>query len=207
MNAKGLIRTCLYVCCGCEQVRIKGVEKEIRDFLERESLIPKACENIIKILEKLHPYESYCQIKSLKGIKSPFNPNVVKDYWLGDSKLETYYLCHNFTTLARFREINSDEHLPDWIANEMLDCAISFGEILEIGSKKLKVLNHRLLYEKGRVFWRKEIRDIDKGFVDNIQKGDLVSIHWAVAREKISQKQAQTLRDITIKAIKTLQIA
>ncbi|PIR72443.1 MAG: hypothetical protein COU42_01130 [Candidatus Nealsonbacteria bacterium CG10_big_fil_rev_8_21_14_0_10_36_24] len=42
--------------------------------------------------------------------------------------------------------------------------------------------------------------------VNNLQEGDLVSIHLGIAREKIFQEQAKTLRDVTIKSIKTLQI-
>jgi len=207
MEAKGLKRACLYSCCGCWQVEKMGVGKELLSFFKRESPGKKQCEFIIKILKNLHPYKGYCLIRSLKGLKSPFNPNVVRDYWLGDEKLETYNLSHNFATLARFREINSDEHLPDWIVNKMLDCAISFGKIIKVGSEKSRVLNYRLLYKKGRVVFGKETREVDAGFVNDFKKGDLVSIHWGIAREKISREQAKTLRDVTSKAIKTLQMA
>lgn len=205
MNAKGLRRACLYSCCGCYQVERKGLGKELLDFLKRKSPGKKQCEFIIKILKNLHPYKGYCLIRDLKGLRSPFNPNVVRDYWLGDNKLETYNLSHNFATLAQFREINSDEHLPDRIANSIFDCAVSFGEIIEVGLKKSRVLNYRLLYKKGRVVFREEIREVDTRFVDNLQKGDLVSIHWAIAREKISESQAKNLKDSTLKALSDLQ--
>lgn len=203
MEKEGLKLACLY-SYGCQQIKRMGAGKKLLNFFKRENPTEKECDFIIEILKKLQSYRGYC-LNGLKIQRSPFDLNVVRAYWLGDSESDN--LSHNFATLARFREINSDEHLPDWIANSILDCAVSFGKIIEVGSKKPRVLNYRLLYKTGRVFFRAETREVNTRLVDNLQKGDLVSIHWAIAREKISQKQAKTLHVTIKKAIKTLKIA
>lgn len=202
----GIRLACLY-SYGCQQVERKKVGKYLLSFLRTQKPKKKERDFIIKILKDLQSYIGYCHIKGLKKQKNPFTENTIRAYWLGDRSLETNNFNHNLTTLEKFKSIRISEHLPDWIIEGMLDCAISFGKVTKVFLDKAEVSNHRLLYEDGKVVFKTKTKDIDTIFIDNLEKGDLISIHWAIAREKISQDQAESLKIVTLKVLQTLKIA
>lgn len=203
---EGIKLACLY-SYGCQQVKRKGVGEYLLNFLGTQKPKKKERDFIIKILKDLQSYTGYCHIKGLKKQKNPFTENTVRAYWLGDRRSETNKSNHNLTTLEKFKSIKTNEHLLDWIMKEMLDCAISFGEVIKVDSKKAEILNHRLLLKDGRIIFGKETREVDTIFISKLKKGDLVSIHWCIARERISQDQAENIRDITLEALKILKMA
>lgn len=207
MKAEGLKLACKYCCAGCDRVKLKRVGAHLLAFLRNQTPERSECAFMIKVLKNLGPYNDYCLIRELKGETSPFETTVVRAYWLGDKSLEPDNLNHNFATLEQFKTIKTREHWPDWIIEGILDCCVSFGEVIEVGQEKAKVLNHRLLYKEGKIILGTKTREVDRNFIDGLKKGDLVSIHWGIAREKISQEQTETLEVITKKALKTLQMA
>ena len=162
---------------------------------------------IISLLKKLTSYLGYQAIAKL--IKKDyycgeFDERIVRAYWLGNRKI---YFNHNLAVLEQFTIINADEHLSVETAKEKLDCAISFGEVVEVDlkQKKAQVLNQGFLYEKGRVIFRRETRKVDILFIPDIKKGDWVSVHRGFIREKISQEQTVILKEITLRALKKSQ--
>lgn len=205
----GVKLACLYSYGGCQQVEEKKIGKHFLSFFAKQNPKREEVAFIIKILRNLQPYGAYCQIRDLKAQKNPFSPKVVRAYWLGDRSIGSNSFNHNFAVLKKFRTINADEHLPAWIVEKLLDCAVSYGEVIKLDQEKAKVLNKRLLYKGGKVVWGSGTREVDIRLIPNLnlKKGDLVSIHWAIAREKISQRQAKILQNITIQAIRELQIA
>lgn len=204
----GLRLACLY-SFKCERATKLGINDQLLDYVQNyknysRSLVKKVL--ITSLLKQLISYQGYQGIAGLLGKGDDcFEKRIIRAYWLGDKKLE--HFNHNSAVLESFNTINADEHMPVLMAEEKLDCGISFGEVIEISSEKAKVSNQRLLYKKGRVFWGEETREIDTMFVPNLKKGDLVSVHRAIAREKISKNRAKTLENITRKALQTLQIA
>lgn len=202
----GVKYACLY-SYKCEKATKLGINDQLLDYVQNYSRSLEKRVLIISLLKKLTSYSGYQAISKL--IKKDycfdeFDERIVRAYWLGKRGL---YLIHNLAVLEKFSIINADEHLSVQTINESLGCAISWGEVVEINpnQKRAKVLNHGLLYQKGRIIFGTETREVDTLFVSQLKKGELVSIHRSIAREKISQKQATILEDITLKALKKSQ--
>lgn len=195
----GLKLACLY-SYKCTRATSLGINDQLLEYIDNSNL------DIVPMIKKLLSYPGYQKISGFTKEGNCFAVKVVRAYWLGDRR-GLVELSHNFATLEKFKEINADEHLSTWIIKEMLDCAISFGKVLELSSKKAKILNQRLLYKGGRVVFGAETREVDTRFVANLKEGDLVSIHLAIAREKISKAKTETLKNITKEALRILQIA
>jgi len=195
---------CLY-SYGCTRATSLGVNDQLLRYIKKRDF------DVSPIIEKLFSFSRYQKIAQLIGSEDCFNERVLRAYWLGDRRenLPHNFFTHNFSMLAKFRDINADEHLPALMLYEMLDCAVSFGRVLAPDdiNKKVWVVNQRLLYQSGKVFWGEKVREVNTIFIRNPQKGNIVSIHLAIAREKISRRQAETLKNITLEALKTLKIA
>jgi len=200
----GLKLACLY-SYGCTRATGLGVNDQLLRYIKKRDF------DVSPIIKKLFSFPRYQMISQMIGSDDCFNERVLRVYWLGDGRdnLPYIFFTHNFSTLAKFRDINSDEHLPALILYEMLDCAVSFGRILAIddANKRARVVNQRLLYQSGKVVWGEKVRKVSTIFIKNPKKGDIVSIHLAIAREKISRRQAETLKNITLETLKTLKIA
>lgn len=201
---KGLRLACLY-SYGCTQAIRLRIDELLLNYIQDCNFSSE----IIPSIKKLLSFPGYQRISKLIEIKDYFDEKVVRAYWLGDKQSEIACLTHNFVTLARFRSIFADEHLSDETAKKVLDCAVSFGRVIEVNNKEADVLNQRLLYKKGKVVFSEEQRKIDTSFLTGtgLQKGDLVSIHLGIAREIISQEQSENIKNTTLRALKTLKMA
>ncbi|MBN1326182.1 hypothetical protein JW977_04380 [Candidatus Falkowbacteria bacterium] len=88
------------------------------------------------------------------------------------------------------------------------ECRISWGEVQKINKSTILVKFQPLIFLNdqlglGEIKEREVlIRFNDKGFVRDLQKGDLVTIHWGWACEKINQKQLQNLIKYTTESLK-----
>lgn len=199
----GLKRACLY-SYKCEKATKLGINDQLLGYVQNYSRSLEKKILMISLLKKLTSYLGYQAIAKLVKKDDCFDERVVGAYWLGNRRL---YLNHNLAVLEQFAIVNADEHLSVQTVKEKLDCAISFGEVVEIdpNQKKAQVLNQGFLYKKGKVILGTELREFDTLFLPDLKKRDLVSIHQKIIREKISQKQARTLEDITLKALNKSQ--
>lgn len=203
---KGIRIACLY-SYGCERATSLGINNQLFEYIQNRNLNLEKKDLIVSMVKKLLSYPGYQKISALTKRGNCFAEKVVKGYWLSDKNLERVDLTHNFATLEKFKAISADQHLPAWIVKKMLDCAISFGEVIKVDREKAEVSNRRLLFKEGEVVLGKETREVDTKFVDSLKEGDLVSIHLGIAREKISKVQAKTLENMTLKALGVFHIA
>jgi hypothetical protein len=88
---------------------------------------------------------------------------------------------------------------------ETLDnCRISWGRVESVAGGHLQVAVQPLVFAAGRLTLAAEekrlvARQIDgRGFVDDAQPGDWVSIHWDWACDRLSQRQVRHLRHYTL---------
>ena len=203
----GLKLACLY-SYKCERATNLKINDYLLGYLNNPNPGRKERNFIISLLKNLVSYYGYQGISELIGKRGGcFTERIVRAYWLGNKKLTFAHFNHNVSVLERFVVINADEHLSAQTATDILDCAVSFGEVLKVDQKRIKILNRRFLYKTGKIIFGEETREIDTGFPSALKKGDIVSVHRAIAREKISKFQARTLEDISFEALKIIQKA
>lgn len=121
-------------------------------------------------------------------------------YWL-TSKLEhSARPHHNFHVFEVYRRKGTlhDNHAA--VGLERMDsCRISWGRVAQVDGAELLVERPALELRDGRLVLsepqpRRVTRQIDgRGFADNAQPGDYVSIHWSWACEKLDATALQRL--------------
>ncbi|MDQ6898033.1 MAG: DUF6390 family protein [Candidatus Dormibacteraeota bacterium] len=87
----------------------------------------------------------------------------------------------------------------------MDSCRISWGRVVEVGASQLQVERQPIVLEAGKLALGKtEIRSVKRqqnglGFVDQVQAGAIVSIHWDWACEGLDERRYGRLRAATLK--------
>lgn len=91
-------------------------------------------------------------------------------------------------------------------------CCITFGKVLSISNSSALVLRHAVAYKKGKFILEErkckialERRGVR--FVSNLKKGDIVSVHWGLAIEKLGKSDFMLLKKYTQKNIEALNAA
>jgi hypothetical protein len=169
-------------------------------------------------LEKLEPFIYYRLIAKINDINSPFNLNVVKAYWLGNSLLRIIKKeniedisinrliklpdliggkpHHNFSVLWLTKKT---ENIP---IEKVDECLIKPGKVIEIRQKTILVETMRLLVERKRIYLEDSKEEISKEILKGLVSfDDWISIHFRSARERISRNCAQNLIALTKEAI------
>jgi len=221
---EGILTSCLY-SFGCPELRQFGAEKFFFEFLKNteKTKLPL----VRTILEKLEPYYFY----SLIGYKNnlpPFSQRVVRAHWLGNNLLkriekedvkelfkekkfqghQTRFIKifdliggkphHNFSTLWLIKKIeNLNPNLK-----MIEDCLVRAGKVVEIKEEKFVVETQRLVLDRKKLRLQEVIEEIPRFFLKRpVKFNDWISIHFGVAREKISRDCAQNLQRIIQEAI------
>jgi hypothetical protein len=112
---------------------------------------------------------------------------------------------HSFHVLNVWDQKGHTDHLQD--LNRMDECRIASGVVTGINGSEIKVSTEPLVYVNGKfafgpVISKILIRQLESEYdIEQIKLGQIVSIHWSVACEVITPKQAETLRLYTLKNI------
>ena len=188
---------CLY-SYGCKMIETQNAQRLLFDFIQGKD-VPE--EDVIQVIQRLQSYPAYRAIAIFGDRKEILEETTIRNYWLGDRNPKSEdlrNLNHNFATLEKIRVLRRYIDLK---------CAISFGTVIKKNSDKIEVTQTSLGYQGNQIIFRDSRVSIDKGFLNTqkIKKGNMISIHLGSAREKISQKQAETLRSITLEALKFLK--
>ncbi|MEK9175152.1 MAG: DUF6390 family protein, partial [Patescibacteria group bacterium] len=89
----------------------------------------------------------------------------------------------------------------------MNECRISSGKVEKIDGPFITVATKSLIFIKnklklGNIEKRKIARSLESSIeIDDVKIGDIVSIHWGVPCEVISEKKAKTIEYYTLKSI------
>ncbi|MFQ5722320.1 MAG: DUF6390 family protein [Candidatus Aminicenantales bacterium] len=202
----GLKLACLY-SIGCP---VSGVNEKLKSYFQTPNPSRELEKEISLMLRSLKPFRKYQVITGRLGLKGLtfFAEEVVRAYWLGEGISGLAWgpsHTHNFSVLGKVNSLRTEKDLEDEAVNKLLGCAISFGEVVDVDSGKIRLLSHGLVFEGGKidlVFDRE--KEVDIGFVDSPQKDRLVSVHLNVAREEISIEQAEHLAHSTLKSLSIL---
>ncbi len=87
----------------------------------------------------------------------------------------------------------------------MDSCRISWGRVVEVGSSELKVERQPIVLESGKLtLGQSENRTVKRqlnglGFVDQVEVGATVSIHWDWACEVLNERRSGRLSAATLK--------
>lgn len=87
----------------------------------------------------------------------------------------------------------------------MDSCRISWGRVVEVGSSELRVERQAIVLEAGKLaLGQPDVRSVKRqvnglGFVDHVQPGATVSIHWDWACEVLDEARHGRLRAATVK--------
>lgn len=86
-------------------------------------------------------------------------------------------------------------------------CLVLWAEVRERTKNGLQVKTAKLLHESGQLKLGEHVHVIDAGFVQGAQKGDLLSLHWGKAIERIDSDRFKQLKDCTLRNLETLGAA
>ncbi|MFH1111953.1 MAG: DUF6390 family protein [Patescibacteria group bacterium] len=89
----------------------------------------------------------------------------------------------------------------------MDECRVSWGRVIAIDGPTITVLTRPLLYHLGKLFLgdpinKKITRKLESTYdIEQLTVGDIVSIHWSVPCEVITEQQAAQLEKYTLRHI------
>jgi len=201
---EGIRIACLY-SYGCNKTTLLGVNPKLLAFVSNPKPGKDEVSEICSILNKLIPYPAYRSLANIAGQGDCFDESIVRVYWFGNQCLASrqgHRLNHNQWALNKVKEIRNQHGLTEKATNLVLDCTISWGEVVSKNKTKLRVKNHRFLCQRRKIFFGEQEREIEVGFIKKVRPGNLISIHLGIARERISKAQAGTLKQTTLEALR-----
>ena len=226
---EGVKLACLYTI-GCLESRRRGTDKIFSQFIKSpsKSQLPL----IVKKLMEFEPYFFYRLIAENNNLDS-FQPEVVKAYWLGNELLKEIderiiEQCfsrvsftnprdleriwkivglinrkphHNFSVIWTLKKNKS---LTPIILKKINECLIRSGVVMKVKRERVIVKTKRISFNEN-FYLENSLEELQKFFLKNLKKGDLVSFHFRKTREKIFPREAENLIKITKEAISFLE--
>lgn len=107
---------------------------------------------------------------------------------------------HAFHVFDVWKRNGNDRHT----VGNMDACRISFGKIISVNGPFLTVETEPLVLQNGKLalgptLQKKLIRELESDYdIEQLQPGDMVSMHWNVVCEKLTQRQVENLRKYTL---------
>lgn len=228
---EGIRIACLY-SLGCPELENRPDDKQaVLSFIKN----PQESEvfRVKTILMGLEPYLFYYLIGLINGEKDFFQKDIVRNYWLGGNllkpikenvikeissrkfpldilrklqKLEGRKPHHNtsvFQLIAGIRKPPSQ--IPLYLLESMNNCLVVPAKVTRVDRGRIETETLSIIRDKERFFLTAISKKVKRGFVDSPKRGDFISIHFGVAREKISPTTAEDLRVITYESFQLLQ--
>jgi len=185
-------------------------------------------------LEPRHYYHLLLETKYPRALDD-FNPSIVRDYWFGNSvvlptvhtlftphggfnkltprpkSIGAYFLhqgvrpYHNYIVLAKATLVGLEIPAVMMGVNQ---CLISWGRVLRTQDDTLTVETWPLVFRRNRLAWAaRQQQRIKFGYLRDVRVGDLVSIHYGEARERLTPAQVARLNKYAQLAINELNAA
>ncbi|MCX6738604.1 MAG: DUF6390 family protein [Candidatus Parcubacteria bacterium] len=108
---------------------------------------------------------------------------------------------HSFHVLDIWKRTGKEER--EHSIENISECLVQVGKIISVSGPFIIVETEPVLYEKGKLtigmpIQKNILRQLESDYdIEQLKSGDLVSIHWSVICEKITQRQAENLRKYT----------
>lgn len=108
---------------------------------------------------------------------------------------------HNFESLWLIKGMERGRRFPPKFLENLNDCLMRAGEVIEIGKLSLKVKTKSIGFSNQGFILEDSRERTYGGLVKEIEKGNFISIHLGMAREKIQRETAENLLKITEETI------
>lgn len=184
-------------------------------------------EKTMEELKKFHPHYAYLSLIARENQKQPFDEDVVRAFWTGNSLLEnvSHESLKRFITEELFpknhpRAEELRTNLPEGMVphhsfnslyiNFVTDkvekstknfdsCCVLPGKVLSVSENNLQI--ERYSIEDGPSIGKKQeniLIDFNgTRFIDSVQEGDVISVHWGMAIELLTREQADSILKYT----------
>ncbi|KKQ54619.1 MAG: hypothetical protein US74_C0048G0006 [Parcubacteria group bacterium GW2011_GWA2_38_13] len=112
---------------------------------------------------------------------------------------------HSFHVLDVWKRTGHLER--DHTLESMDECRIGWGKVVEVSGPKIVVETEPLIYLNTKLQLGKKIKKTvtrkleSEHDIEQLKPGEIITIHWSVPCEVITQKQADTLKKYTIRHI------
>lgn len=192
-------------------------------------------EEITEELRRFHPHYAYLCLIARESSREPFDDDVVRAFWTGNSLLEDIprqslrrFILEELFPVGHPRARRLAEELPEGMVphhsfnslyiNFVTDkveksianfdsCCVLPATVLSVSGSGMIVDRHRIA--AGPSLEKREERVLlESGgvrFIDSVEEGDLVSIHWGMAIEKLTQDQADSILEYTRRNVEALR--
>ncbi len=221
-----LIRACKYSLIPNE-LGYCGPEGSFREFLKFiDSPSPEGAEKVKPLLHKFNALFPYLDLIARCNSLTPFHEQVVEAYWIGNSLLESVPKRELQKTVLSFQNLGLPRSIAERKAaelpNDLLphhsfhvlyvnfisqkvepiiqnlgNCMVHWATVKKETGKGLVANGVSLLSESGEFKLREKEKTLKNPFKLELNQGDLISIHWGNAVEKLSEQQAKQLKKYT----------
>lgn len=223
----GLKKECLYSFppnrlnyCG-----EKGSFKKFSEFLENPC--KKNARSVKKILSSFGALDFYLSEISKSSCLPKFDEKVVRSYWIGNSLLDSFKKNELNSLVEKIKlkkPLNFSGKISGFVPHHsfhvlfvkffskkvkptlknLSNCLVLWGKILKTEKNGFVVDGIELEHsEKKGYFFVSRVFRVKKGFFD-FGKGNVVSIHWNTAIEKLSSGDLDALKKYTLKNLNVL---
>lgn len=180
-------------------------------------------EGIAGELRRFHPHFAYLRLIARENSRDPFDDEVVRAFWIGNSLLESIpgrslqrFIREELFPRGHPRAGRLAQELPEGLVphhsfnslyiNFVTDkveksisnfdsCCVLPATVLSVSGSSMIVDRHCI--EAGPSLGKREERILLESdgirFIDTVGEGDIVSVHWGMAIEKLTQEQADSI--------------
>lgn len=170
---------------------------------------------------------SYIKLIAEHHSLNKFSEEAIEAYWLGSDLLNGIpvkkvkrLINESFKTLPESIRLNKTNSLPNEVfphhsfhvlfvefltpklkalVKNLNKCIVGWGKVRKKRKEKIEVKGIELFSESNRLKLRECIKRIENPFFLNIEKGELISVHWNNAIEGIHPDQVKRLEGFTLK--------
>jgi len=198
---------------------------ELLDYVRNP--VPEKNKEIISLLKQFSALHPYLELIAQKNeIENEFDGKVMNAYWIRNELLEHEWKNdlqdllrekltgphllpqkiseklaanlpndllphHSFNVLY----VNFVTRKVSPIVNNLSNCLIKWGKVID--ENELNVKTVKLISEGNEFKLKEEIRKFENPFEIQLQKNDLISLHWGIVVEKISETELKNLKNAT----------
>ena len=225
-NFSSLSRACKYSLIPNE-LGYCGPEGSFEEFLKFiKSPSAEGAEKVKPLLKEFNALFPYLELIARCNNLEPFNEQVIEAYWVGNSLLKSVSKRELQKTVLSFQSFGLPRSIAEKKAaelpNSMLphhsfhvlyvnfisqkvkpivqnlgECIVQWGSVLEESEKGIAVKGLSLFSESGELKLREKERILKNPFKLELNKADLVSVHWGNVVEKLSEEQENQLKKYT----------
>ncbi len=153
-----------------------------------------------ELLERVDKMEFYRHLAEGLGLKKRLGE---KGFALVEGKIAEGALPHHsFHVLDVWKR---DRHgSRDFSLEEIDECRVAWGDVVSVAGPFITVRTERIVLQDGKLALgapeeRKLVRELESEYdIEQLKVGDMVSIHWGIVCEALTQRQARNLKKYTL---------